>query len=274
MKILRVIRDILGVFVSKPIARSAAALSYYLTLSIFPFLICVSVIIGTLDIHETDAFALLGGVLPEVAFVTLSDYLHYISGSGSGLVFAIGLTAMLTSSSAAFRSFTGITGEIQGKMRFTGIWGWIISFTFSVMLLAAIYTSAIVILSGEWLMQLFDTYFTISGVAAIWRWIRFVILFLLLFAVIFGVYLISAPKNATRMSRLPGALTASVVLVASSMIYSQMITASIKYEILYGSLASFVIMMVWLYTCSLIIIVANVINISLSKHDSVVKIPE
>ena len=261
-----VLKEILSFFFDKPIARSAAALSYYITLSIFPFLICASVILGTMDIQESDAFALLDGVLTEDAFKTLSDYLIYISGSGSQLLFSFGLVAMLTSSSAAFRTFTGIMGEIQGKMRFSGVRGFLISFIFSVMLLAAIYGSAFAMVSGEWLMHLLETYFAVTETTAIWRWIRFVIMFLLLFAVIYGMYLVSAPKNSTRMSRLPGALAAAIILVATSIVYSQLITASIRYEVLYGSLASFIILMVWLYTCSLILIIANVFNISVSRH--------
>jgi len=265
MKMIRVLKEIVGAYLKYPVARSAAALSYYLTLSIFPFFICASVILGLLNVQETDAFALLSGVIPDAAFYTLSGYLRYIGGNRTELMLIIGLTAMLTSSSAAFRSFTGIMGDIQGKMRFSGVWGWLISFVFSIMFLAAIYGSAVIILSGEWLMQILGNNFGVSEIAAIWIWVRFVILFLLLFAVIYSVYLISAPKHATRMSRLPGALAASVILVASSMLYSKLITASIRYELLYGSLASFIILMVWLYTCSLILIMANVLNISINK---------
>jgi len=264
-KLVRVIKEIAGAYLNYPVARSAAALSYYLTLSIFPFLICATVILGSLNIQESDAFALLNGVIPDATFSTLSGYLRYISGSRSELMLTVGLTAMLTSSSAAFRSFTGIMGEIQGKMRFSGIWGWLISFVFSVLFLAAIYGSAVIILSGEWLMQILKNNFGINEIASVWIWIRFVILFLLLFSVIYSVYLISAPKHATRMSRLPGALAASVILVATSMLYSRMITASIKYELLYGSLASFIILMVWLYTCSVILIMANVFNVALNR---------
>jgi len=265
VKIFRVAKDIVVAFWSFPVGRSAAALSYYLMLTIFPFLICASVILGTLNIMETDAFELMEGVIPDAAFSTLSDYLNYITSSGAELMFTIGLLAMLTSSSAAFRSFTGITGEIQGKMRFSGFWGLIISFIFSVLLLAAIYASAIIVISGEWITHFIGDHFDIIRATEVWNWVRFLILFLLLFTVIYSVYLISAPKNATKMSRVPGALTAAVILVAASMIFSRMITASIRYEVLYGSLASFIIMMVWLYTCSLILIMANVINISVSK---------
>jgi len=260
-----VVKEIIVVFITYPIARSAAALSYYLTLSIFPFFICASVILGSLSIQESDAFEVMEGVIPDAAYSTISDYLNYISNSRTEVMLTIGLTAMLTSSSAAFRTFTGITGEIQGKMRFSGIMGWLISFVFSVVFLAAIYGSALIILSGEWLMHLLDVHLGIGEITAIWGRVRFIILFLLLFAVIYSVYLISAPKHATRMSRFPGAFAAAIILVVTSVIYSQLITASIRYEVLYGSLASFIILMVWLYTCSLILIMANVINIAVSK---------
>jgi len=265
IKIFRVLKEVFVVFLEYPVGRSAAALSYYLTLTIFPFFICVSVILGTLNIQDTDAFALMEGVMPEAAYSTLYDYLTHITNSGSEIMFVIGLTAMLTTSSAAFRSFTGITGEIQGKMRFTGFKGWLISFFFSIVLLAAIYGSALIVLSGEWLIHLLEVQFGISVMTTIWKWTRFIILFLMIFAVIYSVYLVSAPKQATKMSRLPGALAASIILLIASIIFSRLITASMRYEILYGSLASFIILMVWLYTCALILIMANVVNISVSK---------
>jgi len=265
MDIIRAIKEVFRVYFNYPVARSAAALSYYLTLSIFPFLICASVILGSLNIQETEAFTLLEGVIPDATYTTLYDYLNYISDIRSEVMLTIGITAMLTSSSAAFRSFTSIMGEIQGKMRFSGIWEWLISFVFSIVFLAAVYGSALVVLSGEWLMHILEEYFDIREIALIWTRIRFFLMFLMLFFTIYGVYLISAPKHSTRMSRLPGALAAAIILVATSMIYSRMITASIRYEVLYGSLASFIILMLWLYTCSLILIMANVLNISISK---------
>jgi len=269
LSVFRAIREVFRVFLKYPLARSAAALSYYLTLSVFPFLICASVILGSLNIQETEAFELLEGVIPDAAYSTIYDYLNYISDIRSEVMLTIGITAMLTSSSAAFRSFTGIMGEIQGKMRFSGLWGWLISFVFSTVFLAAIYGSALVVLSGEWLMHILEEFFALSEITQLWSRIRFIIMFLLLFAAIYSVYFISAPKHSTRKSPLPGALTAAIILVAASMIFSRMITASIRYEVLYGSLASFIILMVWLYTCSLILIMANVLNISVSKAKEV-----
>jgi len=232
---------------------------------VFPLLICVSAILASLHIRESNVIAFMSNLLPAGAFSTVTEFLTYIGRNGSELMLVVGVTAMLTSSSAAFRSFTGIMGEIQGKMRFSGLWGGIFSFIFSIVFLAAIYMSGLVILSGEWLMQIMETYMGLARFFALWTWVRFVILFLLLFGIIYGIYIISAPRETKRTHRLPGALAAAIVLVVASVVYSRLISVSIKYAILYGSLASFIIMMIWLYTCAIILIMGNVFNISLQK---------
>ena len=262
---VKIVKEMGLVFVRKYVPRSAAALSYYLTISIFPFLICVSAIIGSLHMYESNVFMLLEDIVPAQAFSTITDIFGYVSENNTKLMFAIGLIAMLTSSSAAFRSFLGIMGEIQGEMRFKGIWRGVFSFLISIFFLAVMYVSALLLLSGGWLMEILETYFGLGRILKVWTWVRFIVLFLMLFGVIYGMYMISAPKETKRTHRLPGAIAASVVLVAASIIYSRMISVSIKYAILYGSLASFIILMIWFYTCSIILIMGNVLNVTLQK---------
>ena len=266
IRIIGVVREMGETFVRRHVARSAAALSYYFTISLFPFLICVGAILGSLHIYESQAFVLLEDILPAQTFSAVTDFLRYVSGNRSGLMFVIGLTAMLTSSSASFRSLMGIVGEIQGEMQFTGITRAALSFIFSLALLAAVYASGLILLSGGWLMEILERYFGYGDILTLWTWIRFVILFMLLLIVIYGIYIISAPKETKRTLRLPGALTASIVLVIASIMYSRLISESLKYTLLYGSLASFIIIMVWLYTCAIILIMGNVLNISLQKN--------
>ena len=261
----RVIIEMAEIFAGKNVARSAAALSYYLTLSVFPLIVCVSAILGSMHIQESGLIEFLADVVPENALSTISGFFKYLDGYSSKLILSIGLVALLTSSSAAFRSFIGIMGDIQDKKRFVGIWGGVFSVVFSIALIAAVYISGLVILSGEWMIQILKTYFELGNILAHWTWIRFIILFLLLFVIIYSLYFISAPKAIKRTHRLPGAFAAAFVLLAASLLYSRMITASIRYAILYGSLASFVILMIWLYTCGIILILGNVFNVSLHK---------
>jgi len=204
---------------------------------------------------------------PEV-IAAVSDFLVYIAGNKSQFMLVVGVFAMITSSSATFRLFTGIMGDVQGKMRYTGIRKGVISFIFSIAFLAAIYFSGLVVVTGEWLLQILERYLGFGDIFALWTRIRFFLLFLLLFGIIFGIYIISAPREIQKLSRLPGAFASAVALVVASVIYSRMITASIRYAILYGSLASFIIFMIWLYTCGIILIMGNALNTSLLNTKS------
>ena len=258
-----VMKEMAETFQRTRVARSAAALSYNLTISIFPFLICVSAILGSLNIRESDLHSFLAEVFPVEAIASVIEFLTNLTGNRSELMLFVGVTAMITSSSATFRCFTGIMGDIQGEMRYTGIRRGIFSFVFSIAFLAAIYFSGLAVLTGEWLLQILERYFGFGSMFTLWTRIRFPLLFLLIFGIIFGVYIISAPRVIRKRSRLPGAFTAAVALVVTSIIYSRMINASIRYAILYGSLASVIILMIWLYTCGIILIMGNVLNISL-----------
>ena len=255
------------IYLRRNVARSAAALSYYLTISVFPFLICVSAILGNMHVAEPDIVAFLSEIVPTEAFSIIIDFLNYVGRNRTELMIAIGVAAMVTSSSAAFRSFTGIMGEIQGEMRYSGVLRGVLSFILSIVFLAVVYISGFVIVSGEWLIQEFEARFGFGDLLALWKWVRFVLLFLFLFGIIFGVYILTAPKGTKMIFRLPGAFAASIVLVAASAIYSKLISASLRYALLYGSLASFIILMIWLYTCGIILIMANVFNISLGNTD-------
>ena len=263
---IRVLKEMTEVFLLRHVARSAAALSYYFTLTVFPFLICVSAIVGSIEVHDAGAMDhLVDDLIPSESFAVITDFLQYVGNNRSDIMLFFGITAMLMTCSAAFRSFTGIMYEIQEKKRYSSFFRGILSFFFSLLFLVAIYAAGLVMLSGAWLMGILETHFGYGELIALWTWIRFVILFLLLFGVIYGVYTLTASGEIKKRQCLPGALIASIVLVVTSIVFSQLISESLRYQVLYGSLASFVILMVWLYLCGVILIMGNVFNISLSK---------
>ena len=273
-KISRIVRNMASIYSKQHVTVSAASLSYFITLTVFPMLICASAILGSLNISQASFLAGLEEIIPGQALALLADFLGYVGVNPSPLMVVFGVVVTITSSSAAFRSILRIMGDIQGVSRFGGILNMVVSFVMSVAFLLAIYISALVIISGEWLLQILETHLGFGHIFGIWSWFRFVILFILLFFVIYSAYFISAPKETKRTHRLPGALLASVLLVIVSIFFSKMVSESLKYAIVYGSLASFIIMMVWLYACGIILIMGNVFNISLQSVRDGRELPE
>ena len=74
------------------------------------------------------------------------------------------------------------------------------------------------------------------------------------------VYRMAAPRGKPRPPILTGAVLASAALVASSILFSWFIGLSSRYSLVYGSLTSVVILLIWLYLCGNILILGNVFN--------------
>jgi len=257
----KAVLEIAEIYNSKRVPRSAAEFAYFLTLSIFPLLICVTAMLGTLNLTEEMLLDFVSEILPANIARFIAEYMTYVSENYSHSMLFMGIIAMATSSAAAFRSVMNIMVDIQGESRFKGFLSTIFSFIFSIVFLFAFYISALIIVTGGWFINKVQDIFGINILLNGWSWFRFVLLFVILVTVIYALYRLSAPREAPRKPRLFGAATASVTLVGFSMIFSSFIGLSSKYPVVYGSLASLMILMAWLYTCGTILIMGNVLNI-------------
>lgn len=261
VKLKRSAKQMFDIYNKQRVYRSAAAMSYFITISLFPILICVYAILGSLHLSATGLTAIWSQIIPPDVSKVITNYLRYVGGNASTLMVIVGATVALSSASSVFRTIMTIMADIQGKSRYTGILWFIYSLVVSLGLLVVIYISGLIILTGEWFLNFLESRLRLAYLLTLWQYVRFGVLFILLLAVIYLVYLITAPKNTKFVKRLPGAAIASVLLVAVSAVFSRLVTMSVNYPIVYGSLASFIILMFWIYICSNILIMGNVFNI-------------
>ena len=255
----------IDIYTKKRVPRSAAELSYYIVLSVFPMLICINAMLANLSIDWSGFVSAWEGIIPAEALRVIGNYISYIRSNDSQALIILGISGMAASSSAAFRSIMNIMEDIQGPSRFTGIFRTIFSFGMSLLFLAAVYVSAIIVLLGEWVLVLLNDTFDTALLLGAWKWVRFFIMFLLIYIITYGIYAATAPKENPKVRRMPGAFIAAFLLVAVSIMYSWFISMSIKYTLVYGSIASVIILMVWLQNCGLILIMGNVFNVARGK---------
>lgn len=259
--ILRMGLEVVRIYTSKRISRSAAEFSYFLILSIFPLLICVTAMLGSLNLTEEILMEYVSNLLPANIAQTIAEYLTYVGENFSHGMLFTGIVVMATSSSGAIRSIMNIMTDIQGESRYKGIPGMVFSFAFSIVFLFVFYFSGVIIVTGGWFINRVQEIFGIKLLFDAWMWFRFVLLFLILVAVIYVLYRLTAPREDPKRPRIFGAAMASATLVGFSIIFSTFIGLSSKYPVVYGSLASLIILMVWAYTCGTILIMGNVVNI-------------
>ncbi|MBR6430557.1 MAG: YihY/virulence factor BrkB family protein [Oscillospiraceae bacterium] len=262
-KIRDKILEITDIILGKHVFGSAAEMAYYLMLSIFPALILIYSLLMRLNISWASLVGVLERFIPENVVGTVRSFGEYVDHNFSKTMTVASWVVIVTSASGVVRSVFNIMGDIQGKSRFNGFFGILASVIVAVLFVAVIYLSIIIIATGGWFLRFLNSTFGIDYLWW-WRWIRFVILFLLLYFVVLSFYLLTTPKEKVRILRYPGALTASAALVGVSILFSLFISASTRYALIYGSLASVIIMMVWLFLCSMIIICGNILNLELN----------
>lgn len=268
--LVRFIREIVSLYFGKNVSRASAELAYFLILSFFPILICINAFIGLLQVNVNYILGALEPFLPPSFLGVVSEYLRYITVNESPALLAAGLAMTMFSSSAAMRSLMNVMDEVYEKRSFnSGFWQIVASVIFSLLLLVTIYLSLAVVLTGRWFFRVLEEYLPFQlglGDGGNWQYWRFFLLFGMVLILILLVYWMSAPRGKPRPPLFGGALMAAVALVGASILFSWFIGMSSRYSLVYGSLTSVVIMLLWLYLCGNILILGNVFNAVRYQH--------
>lgn len=261
-KPVKFIVEMVELYFSKHISRSAAELAYFLILSFFPLLICINAFISLLPVDLEELIAAAAPLLPEAILGILRDYVGYIITNESPGMLIAGIFMTAFFASAAFRALMNIMEEIYGRKGYRGFRQVIASVLFALLLLVTIFLSLVVLLTGGWLFQAVEGLLHLDShtLPWDWQWMRFLLLFLFVFLFVLLVYRVAAPRGKPRPPVLTGAFLASVALSAFSVLFSLFIGLSSRYSLVYGSLTSVVILLLWLYLCGNILILGNVFN--------------
>ena len=249
-------------YFDRHVSRSAAALAYFLLLSFFPLLICVNAFISLLRLDVGAVLDAAAAILPQETLGILADYMCYITTNHSHALLLAGAGMTLFSASSAFRTLMRVMEELYGRAGYRGLRRVAASVAFSVLLLLTIYLAVAVLLTGEWLFTWLIRLLDLPAEALPWewQWFRFLLLFLLVFLFVLLTYRMAAPRGEPRPPVLTGAFLSAGALVAATALFSWFIGLSSRYSLVYGSLASVIILLVWLYLCGSILILGNVFN--------------
>lgn len=259
-------RSVVQLYFSARVSRSAAELAYFLILTFFPLLICVNGIVASLHLDIALVLDTLERFLPGGVAAILAEYIQYITQNQSTGMFLTGLFTTLVSASAAVRALMKSMDDIYAQVHFVGFRKILASVVISVLMLASIYLSVLVVMSGSWFFGLLEKYLHLPHTAQSWQWLRFVLLFSMVLFFILILYRVTAPVSKPRQPVLPGAISAAVALVGASILFSWFMEISVRYPLVYGSLTSVIIMLIWLYLCGNILIVGSAVNCVLYRN--------
>ena len=255
-------KAVIDIYLGKKVPRASAALSYYLTMTIFPMIICLYALFGQSYQVAMNLFNYLEQFLTPSAAELIKSFLLQVAGRSGKTVLVAAITMLVLSASAAIRVMQGTIVEMQGGQRFPDLPDFLISFALAVALLFAVYFSMVVLLTGHQFSVWIQSSFSIEIADSSWVRVRFILLGGIAFLLLWGIFGFTRPRN-DRYMVLPGALLATVGIVALGSFFSRMIASSARYSLVYGSLASLILLMFWLDLICQAIFTGAAFNIAL-----------
>ena len=253
------------------VARDSAALTYYLLFAIFPLLIFVSTLLGVLELDIASITAVLAPILPSDVVDIIRTYLEYVAANQSrqllwfSLVFSIWFP--MRSTGCLMHSLRKAFGRsapeniLLGQLRTLLFTIWMIFVIGLTLALVVVGRRALYFLSG--FLPLSETFISV------WGYLRFIILGLVM-AISLGIlYQLALGQRRPLREVLPGVGSSLAAWLLLSMAFSYYVENMARYAQLYGSIATIVVVLLWLYMSGQVLILGAELSASLihrKKH--------
>lgn len=248
-------------YFSDGIPQAAAELSYFLLFSMFPLLMFVNSMLAQLDLSIEDTAPVLE-MLPRSLQQLINGYLLQLSGMPSFSPMLIGIGLTLYFLSRAVRSMMRTVNDIfhvevsRGMVREV-----LISLGITAGFLVSVVCSFVLVVAGRMLLRLLPRVLPVPQAAldltrdaGFWVMIAFIFVFLMLFNRV-------VPNLHLKFREVwPGALFSLVAWILVSWAFSFYVDNLARYSVLYGSLGAIIVLMLWLYIVSMILLMGPQLN--------------
>lgn len=244
----------------------AAEMSFYLLLSIFPFLIfTISIIVYIPTFHLNKSILIIKNVIPESAFnIILSIINSAIENKSLGFLI-LSFIFTLWTSSRGIRSlirWMNKSYKVQETRSFFKVC--IISFIFTVSILVLIFSSIILLIYGELIGYFIFNLIGLNSIFIyIWNILRYIVGVSTLIIILINLYKYTPNKNIKIKDVIPGSVVATIVWLCISFVYSYYTNNYSNYEVIYGSIGGIIVLMTWLYLSSWSILIGLEVNVRL-----------
>ena len=131
-------------YTERQIPRAAAALSYYLTMTTFPMIICLYALFGQSYAAALRVLNYFRQFLTPDAEAMIQEYLKHVAASDRHAILLAAVTVLLMPASAAIRLLESTIAEFQGGRRFRVLTDVLLSFAFAVALLVMLFFAIVV----------------------------------------------------------------------------------------------------------------------------------
>lgn len=270
--VVYVLRRTVRAFTTDRVLDVAAGLTYFAVLAVGPGLIAFVSLLSLLGQSQSivdQVLALVGEIGPDVAVETvqrLVDQLPPAPSAGRGLVF--GLLGAVWAASAYVSAFARAMNRVHGVEEGRPFWHFrpvMFVVTLLVLALAAVVAVSLIV-SGP-LARTIGRFFDLgSTFVEVWNVLRWPLVTVLMIVVVASLYYLT-PNVKQRFRWLsPGATVAILGWIAASAGFNFYVAQFGRYDAVYGSLAGFVVFLLWLWISNIVLLVGAELDVEIERY--------
>ena len=240
------------------VAIEAAALAYFLLFSFFPLLIFISSLLGAAHLLPETVLSNLQGILPGEVLELVQGYLQQINQETTKNILMVSLFFSVYFPFRAMSRVIRVINQAYQVCKDRSI--------LSKLILILVFGSLFLTVMGRTILEFAAQYLPINATfIEVWAPLRFLLLALLTFLVVEFLYVAVPDCKVTLKEAVPGALFTVGLWLGFSAGFSFYVEHFASYSVLYGSVGTIVVLLVWLYAVAMILILGAEINGVLKK---------
>ena len=257
----RIVVRITNIMLKDELKTLPGHLAFFLVLSIIPILSIISVIASLYGVSLTSVVTFIKGSIPNDIYELLLPFISEFKITGNVLFFIVvalllasnGPHAIILASNALYK--TEEEDYIHRRVK---------AFWITIVLVIVFFFTLFIVTSGSFILKtIFSLGFfksTQTNAVIILWFFKYPFAYILIYFATKLIYTIAPNVNISSKSVTKGAIFTTIGWLLVSYIFSYYMTNIASYDLLYGSLASIIAMMIWSYLLSTILVIGIAIN--------------
>lgn len=255
-----------GIFQGK-IGRKAAGISWNFTLSLFPFLLFLLSVIPYMPHYDKLQFyifeVLMHNIFPSNIEGDVRSYIeNNIIPNMKGISNLTILVALVFATNGTFALINGFNENSKEKL--SDVKEFILSFFITIGFVTIVFLALFGVYYSEVVLKLFTPTYNISWlVDNLSKIIGFVSFPLFYFLLLTMFYWLGTVKIIRFRQAIPGAILTTVLFIITTYVFAIYVKDIARYNVLYGSIGSMILLMVWVNVNVYLLLFGNELNIAI-----------
>jgi membrane protein len=256
------IKRLIHRFIEDDVLALASQLAYSLILSFFPFLIFLLTLVGYSSIKSGDVLQSLQTIMPKNAFELITTTVVEIVDSRKGDLLSFSAIITIWAGSGGFRAVIKGLNKAYDEKETRAYWRVILLSIICMLALAVIVIfSFSLLVFGEMIGDALINWLGLSNSFKInWDIFRYAGTLIAMTFVFAAIYHFTPCRRLKWMEVMPGAAFCTLGWLLSSLGFAYYVNNINNYSRIYGGIGAVIVLMLWLFITSVIILLGGEIN--------------